>query len=164
MFRKRSVIKMTPSRAQGVFLARFEAAYFADKKHTLDTLSLGEPPVEGRKPDGHLPGVPRGTYRDWRSQKTSPTIRDLERLCALTGERQTLLIDPSSSQDTGDEDMTWHDWASELVARLADMEPTSRGAVLGKFEEAIEKFGAREGARNPSVPSAARGGPASRRS
>lgn len=165
MTRKRSPVAMHPSQAQGLFIQDFEEAYFAlDGGRTLETLPLGEPPVGPReRPSSWLEGVPRRTYLDWRRQKSSPTIWDLERLCGLVKSCQTLLIDPLQ-QRTGDRGMAWYERANELVAKLAGMEAEARGGVLARFEDAIEKAYASQGARNPLVPGAEKSGTDSRRS
>lgn len=155
MSRRRTVIPMKPSRVQGVFLRRFEEAYFSIDGRSYDTLAAGE--------DG-IPGVPRGTYKGWRRQLSSPTIRDMERLCALAKTRQTLLIDPSLKHDEGADDMSWRDEVEEQIARLAALEPMRRGAVLEALESAIDKQLAKEGARNPSALGVVTGGTPTRRS
>lgn len=165
MARKRNKpIPMRPSRAQGMFFARFEELYFNAEGHTLDTIPLGEPPTEEKKkPEGWKPGVPRRTYGDWRNQTSSPTIRDLEKLCALTGERQTLVVDPSLRQNQGDDDMGWYDEALEYVGEMANMGELARGKVLAKMEQAIRDVRAQEGARNPLEPGEALGSRHARR-
>lgn len=142
---------MKPSRAQGVFIARFEDAYFGVAGRSLDTLAEG---------NDRVPGVPRGTYRGWRLQRSSPTIWDLERLCALSGERQTLVIDPRSD-DKGDHDMHWYDKANRLVGKLANMTPETRAIAIARFSDAIDKTLAEE-AQNPSEPVADKSGTARR--
>lgn len=166
MARRRSEVARSPSRAQWIFLTRFEEAYFSVKGHTLDTLPLGEPSTEERrKPEGWVPGVPRRTYLDWRSQKSSPRIVDLEQLCALVGERQTLLIDPTHHEPSqqGAESMDWYDKALGLIGQIAALSPTARGEVIAELRRSIQDRRAEEAA-NPLEPAEVFGSRPGRRS
>ena len=147
---------MKPSRAQGIFLAKFEELYFVDKR-TQETLEKEMTVARGKNPDMAVSrGIfSRSTYHSWRRQDTSPSIHDLELLCMLADERQTLIVDPSSSKSDGGDDMEWLEHADSLIARIGNLSAHQRGVVLGKMEGLVAQSEA--GSPNPQVSDVAPG-------
>jgi hypothetical protein len=161
MARRRTEVTMRPSRAQGSFLAAFEKLYFARGK-TQDGLKKDVESAREANPYLATSAFSRSTYYSWRRQETSPSVHDLELLCKVSGERQTLVVDPSprstDEEETGT-DMEWLEEADNLIAQMNGLSPHQRSAVLGELRGLIRAEFAKAAQRNPQESDVAPRGP-----
>lgn len=163
---KRTGPARRPSRAQGAFFDAFEENYPGnnDQLEKDVTTAWAEHPElapakakRRNKKTGKPFGFSKSTYHSWRRQDTSPTIHDIEILCMVTGERQTLIVDPSASASTQDDDMEWQEEADSLIAQIGNLSPHQRSAFIGEVRGLLRAELAKAAKQNPQESDAAPG-------
>lgn len=160
---KRDPAAKLPSRAQAAFLDRFEQLYKASQDQLEIDVQKARLRYPALAPSKRL--FSKSTFHSWKRQDTSPTLHDMEVLSSLTGESQTLLIDPALlNGNEGDQDVEWLEDARKLLDEMAALSPHQRSSIIGELRGIVQRETMRSAQRNPRVSDDAAGPRVVRRS
>lgn len=147
---RRKVIAPGPSRAQSAFLTRFEAVFTAPDEQIVAAFTKEKERFYGQNPKAFRKRTfSKSTYHSWRRQTTSPDLHEVEILCRVAGQRQTLIIDPTAGNVDGGGDVGWIDEADELLREMANLPAHQRSAVVGELRGIIKTEMAKAAKQNP---------------
>lgn len=160
---KRDPAVKLPSRAQAAFLDRFEQLYKPSQDQLEVDVQKARLQHPALAPSKRL--FSKSTFHSWKRQETSPTLHDMEILSSLTGECQTLLIDPALlDSGEGDQDVEWLEDARKLLDDMAALSPHQRSSIIGELRGIVQRETARSAQRNPRAADDAAGPRVVRRS